>query len=261
MRLRCLQLASALTASYIGGSINFAAVSASLATPGPQVAAAMAAGICLSFVACMYCSGAIQLVPVSSFTTLPEQEALRRKCCVGSGGLGVCRQHSNGLLPGGNQLLSSRECSAQTCCRAQHGHRCCGTPYTPAGVVPCHVTLGHARQVLSTACPQGRGIGPSLSAGISHSELRDSPHISCRYVAGVRTAASTESMAMSLAAAMLACCAGIFLADFLGLTGSSLGFAALCASGMASLAGIMTGKQGQASSMFAGRQLCHLLCM
>ena len=40
-----LQLAAALTASYIGGSINFAAVSASLATPGPLVAAAMAAGI------------------------------------------------------------------------------------------------------------------------------------------------------------------------------------------------------------------------
>ena len=43
--VRCMQLASALTASYIGGSINFAAVSASLATPGPLVAAAMAAGV------------------------------------------------------------------------------------------------------------------------------------------------------------------------------------------------------------------------
>ena len=41
----CLQLAAALTASYIGGSINFAAVSASLAAPGPLIAAAMAAGM------------------------------------------------------------------------------------------------------------------------------------------------------------------------------------------------------------------------
>ncbi len=40
-----MQLASALTASYIGGSVNFAAVSASLATPGSLVAAAMAAGV------------------------------------------------------------------------------------------------------------------------------------------------------------------------------------------------------------------------
>lgn len=59
-------------------------------------------------------------------------------------------------------------------------------------------------------------------------------------------------MALSLAAAMLACCAGVLLADALGLTGSSLGFAALCASGMASLAGMLTGKQGQPSSVFSG---------
>ncbi len=59
-------------------------------------------------------------------------------------------------------------------------------------------------------------------------------------------------MATSLAAAMLACCAGIFLADLLGLTGSSLGFAALCASGMASLAGMWTGNQGKSSSIFSG---------
>ena len=62
-------------------------------------------------------------------------------------------------------------------------------------------------------------------------------------------------MATSLAAAMLACCAGIFLANFLGLTGSSLGFAALCASGMASLAGMWTGNQGKFSSIFSGKQI------
>ncbi len=62
-------------------------------------------------------------------------------------------------------------------------------------------------------------------------------------------------MATSLAAAMLACCAGIFLANLLGLTGSSLGFAALCASGMASLAGMWTGNQGKSSSIFSGKQI------
>jgi len=144
MRQRFLQLASALTASYIGGSINFAAVSASLATPGPQVAAAMAAGVCSPSVAITDCFGAFQLVPVSSSTFPPKQEALRRKSCVSSGGLGVCRQHSNGLLPGGNQLLSSRECSAQTCCRAQHGHRYCGALYVPAPLLP--VMLLYAMQ-------------------------------------------------------------------------------------------------------------------
>lgn len=61
-------------------------------------------------------------------------------------------------------------------------------------------------------------------------------------------------MATSLAAAMLACCTGIFLANLLGLAGSSLGFAALCASGMASLAGMWTGNQGQSSNIFSGKQ-------
>ena len=61
-------------------------------------------------------------------------------------------------------------------------------------------------------------------------------------------------MATSLAAAMLACCAGVFMADVLGLTGSSLGFAALCASGMASLAGLWTGNREQPSSIFSGIQ-------
>ena len=54
---------------------------------------------------------------------------------------------------------------------------------------------------------------------------------------------------------MLACCAGIFLADLLGLTGGSLGFAALCASGMASLAGMWTGTREQPSSIFSGMQI------
>lgn len=79
MRQRFLQLASALTASYIGGSINFAAVSASLATPGPQVAAAMAAGVCSPSVAITDCFGAFQLVPVSSSPlSFPN-----RRLCIG----------------------------------------------------------------------------------------------------------------------------------------------------------------------------------
>ena len=40
----CVQVASALCASYVGGSLNFAAVAASLGlAPGPLLAAAMAA--------------------------------------------------------------------------------------------------------------------------------------------------------------------------------------------------------------------------
>ena len=73
--------------------------------------------------------------------------------------------------------------------------------------------------------------------------------------ADVKAAPTSESMATSLAAAMLACCAGIFLADLLGLAGSSLGFAALYASGMASLAGMWTGSQGQSSSIFSGKHI------
>ena len=61
-------------------------------------------------------------------------------------------------------------------------------------------------------------------------------------------------MAVSLAAAMLACCAGLLL-DRLVLAGSGLGFAALCASAMASLAGIVTAKQGQPANTFAGKVL------
>ena len=38
-----MQLASALAASYVGGSVNFAAVSQSLNLAGPSMAAAMAA--------------------------------------------------------------------------------------------------------------------------------------------------------------------------------------------------------------------------
>ena len=64
-------------------------------------------------------------------------------------------------------------------------------------------------------------------------------------------------MALSLAAAMLACCAGALLANALGLTGSSLGFAALCASGMASLAGMWTGEQRPATSLFSGERSRH----
>ena len=64
-------------------------------------------------------------------------------------------------------------------------------------------------------------------------------------------------MALSLAAAMLACCAGALVANALGLTGSSLGFAALCASGMASLAGMWTGKQSPATSLFSGERSRH----
>lgn len=64
-------------------------------------------------------------------------------------------------------------------------------------------------------------------------------------------------MALSLAAAMLACCAGALVANALGLTGSSLGFAALCASGMASLAGMWTGKQSPATSLFSGERSWH----
>ena len=42
--MMCLQVASALCASYVGGSLNFAAVAASLGlAPGPLLAAAMAA--------------------------------------------------------------------------------------------------------------------------------------------------------------------------------------------------------------------------
>ena len=80
------------------------------------------------------------------------------------------------------------------------------------------------------------------------------PHLT----ADVKVAASSESMAVSLAAAMLACCAGVFLADLLGLAGSSLGFAALCASGMASLAGMWASKRGQPSSIFSGSFLWAL---
>lgn len=73
-------------------------------------------------------------------------------------------------------------------------------------------------------------------------------------LAGVKAAASSESMVVSLAAAMLACCAGLLL-DRLVLAGSGLGFAALCASAMASLAGIATAKQGQPTNTFAGKVL------
>lgn len=70
-------------------------------------------------------------------------------------------------------------------------------------------------------------------------------------LAGVKAAVSSESMAMSLAAAMLACCAGLLL-DRLILAGSGLGFAALSASAMASVAGMWTAKQGQPANTFAG---------
>ncbi|CAK0763327.1 hypothetical protein CVIRNUC_003046 [Coccomyxa viridis] len=71
--------------------------------------------------------------------------------------------------------------------------------------------------------------------------------------AGVKAAVSSESMAMSLAAAMLACCAGLLL-DRLILAGSGLGFAALSASAMASVAGMWTAKQGQPANTFAGAE-------
>ena len=58
-------------------------------------------------------------------------------------------------------------------------------------------------------------------------------------------------MAVSLAAAMLACCAGLLL-DRLVLAGSGLGFAALSASAMAWLAGMWTAAQGQPANTFAG---------
>lgn len=68
--------------------------------------------------------------------------------------------------------------------------------------------------------------------------------------AGETSAITTQSIALSLAAAALACWAGTALA---GHVGCSLGVTALCASAIAYIAsGIGWGRQGQRQNIFAG---------